>query len=141
MAIETTLILLKPDAMEKKLTGKVLTRFEDAGFTLRAIKMMQLDEAILRQHYAHITHIPAFPEVLAFMQRTPVIALVLEGEDTIAKVRELIGPTNSKNAAPGTIRGDFGEDLMVNVCHSSDSPESAAAEIQRFFKAGEVFAF
>ena len=141
MAIETTLILLKPDALEKKLTGKVLARFEDAGFTLRAIKMMQLDEAILREHYAHITHIPVFPALIAFMQRTPVIALVLEGENAIAAVRELIGPTNSKAAAPGSIRGDFGEDMMVNVCHASDSPESAATEIQRFFKPGEVFQF
>ncbi|MEI8038115.1 MAG: nucleoside-diphosphate kinase [Verrucomicrobiota bacterium] len=141
MAIETTLILLKPDALEKKLTGRVLARFEAAGFALRAIKMMQLDEAILREHYAHITHIPVFPQLIAFMQRTPVIALVLEGEDAIGKVRELIGPTNSKAAAVGTIRGDFGEDMMVNICHASDSPESAATEIQRFFKPDEVFAF
>lgn len=141
MAIETTLILLKPDALEKKLVGKVLTRFEDAGVALRAMKMMQLDETILREHYAHIIHIPVFPALMAFMQRTPVIAMVLEGENAIAKIRELIGPTNSKAAAPGTIRGDFGEDMMVNVCHASDSNESAAAEIRRFFKPGEVFSF
>jgi len=76
-----------------------------------------------------------------FMRRTPVIALVLEGEDCIAKVRELIGPTNSQAADPGTIRGDFGENMMVNVCHASDSADSAATEIQRFFKDGEVFRF
>ena len=140
MAIETTMILLKPDALEKHLTGKVLARFEDAGFVIRAIKMMQLDETILREHYAHITHIPVFPALIAFMMRTPVIALVLEGEAVIATVRELIGPTNSKAAAPGTIRGDFGEDMMVNVCHASDSTASAATEIRRFFKDGEVFA-
>lgn len=139
MALETTMILLKPDAIEKRLTGKVLTRFEHAGFVIRAIKMMQLDEAILREHYAHITHIPVFPALLDFMRRTPVIALVLEGEDCIVKVRELLGPTNSQAAAPGTIRGDFGENMMVNVCHASDSAESAATEIQRFFKDGEVF--
>jgi nucleoside-diphosphate kinase len=141
MAIETTMILLKPDALEKHLTGKVLARFEDAGFAIRAIKMMQLDEAVLREHYAHITHIPVFPKLLTFMMRTPVIALVLEGENVIARVRELIGPTNSKAADPGTIRGDFGEDMMVNVCHASDSSESAAIEIRRFFKDGEVFRF
>jgi nucleoside-diphosphate kinase len=141
MAHETTMILLKPDAIEKHLTGKVLARFEDAGFVIRAIKMMQLDEAILREHYAHIAHIPAFPALLDFMRRTPVIALALEGEDCIAKVRELLGPTNSQAAAPGTIRGDFGENMMVNVCHASDSAEAAATEIQRFFKDGEVFRF
>lgn len=141
MAIETTMILLKPDAIEKRLAGTVLARFEAAGFVIRAIKMMQLDEAILRQHYAHITHIPVFPQLLAFMQRTPVIAMVLEGEDAIAKIRELIGPTNSQAAAPGTIRGDFGENMMVNICHASDSTASAATEIRRFFKDGEVFAF
>ena len=141
MAIETTMILLKPDAIEKRLAGTVLARFEAEGFVIRAIKMMQLDEAILRQHYAHITHIPVFPQLLAFMQRTPVIAMVLEGEDAIAKIRELIGPTNSQAAAPGTIRGDFGENMMVNICHASDSTASAATEIRRFFKDGEVFAF
>jgi nucleoside-diphosphate kinase len=83
---------------------------------------------------------PFFPDIVAFMSRTPVIALALEGEEVIGKVRDLLGPTNSKAAAPGTIRGDFGEDMMVNVCHASDSPEAAAAEIKRFFKAGEVFA-
>lgn len=141
MATETTMILLKPDAIEKHLTGTVLARFQAAGFVIRAIKMMQLDETILRDHYAHITHIPVFPQLLAFMQRTPVIALVLEGHDAIAKVRDLIGPTNSQAAAPGTIRGDFGENMMVNVCHASDSCESAAIEINRFFHPSEVFAF
>lgn len=141
MALETTMILLKPDAIEKHLTGKVLARFENAGFVIRAIKMMQLDEAVLREHYAHIIDLPVFPALLDFMRRTPVIAMVMEGEDCIAKVRELIGPTNSQAAAPGTIRGDFGENMMVNVCHASDSTASAATEIKRFFKDGEVFRF
>jgi nucleoside-diphosphate kinase len=141
MAIETTMMLLKPDALEKHLAGKVIARFEAAGYVIRAIKMMQLDEAILREHYAHISHIPAFPEILDFMRRTPVIALVLEGENAIANIRELIGPTNSRDAASGTIRGDFGEDKMANICHASDSREAAAAEINRFFTAGEVFDF
>jgi len=141
MALETTMILLKPDAIGKRLVGKVLSRFEAAGFSIRAIKMMQLDETILREHYAHIIDIPVFPALLVFMQRTPVIAMVLEGEDAIAKIRELIGPTNSQAAAPGTIRGDFGENTMINVCHASDSTASAAIEIRRFFKDGEVFRF
>jgi nucleoside-diphosphate kinase len=141
MALETTLILFKPDAIEKNLAGKVLARFEDAGFIVRGIKMMKLDDAILREHYSHVADKPFFPEIVAFMSRTPVIALALEGENVIDKVRDLLGPTNSKAAAPGTIRGDFGEDIMVNVCHASDCAEAAAAELKRFFKNGEVFAF
>ena len=141
MAVETTLILFKPDAIEKHLTGKVLARFQDAGFVIRGIKMMKLDEAVLREHYAHVADKPFFPDIAAFMSRTPVIALVLEGEDAIARVRDLLGPTNSKAAAPGTIRGDFGEDMMTNVCHASDSVEAAAAEVKRFFKPDEVFAY
>lgn len=141
MSLETSLILFKPDAIEKQLTGKVLARFEEAGFTIRGIKMMKLDDVVLREHYAHIADKPFFPEIVTFMSKTPVIALALEGENVISKVRDLLGPTDSKAAAPGTIRGDFGEDKMVNVCHASDSPEAAAAELKRFFRDGEVFAF
>ena len=141
MANETTLILFKPDAVSKNLTGEVLARFEKAGFHIRGIKMMQLDDAILREHYAHVADKPFFPDIVAFMSRTPVIALALEGDDVIAKVRDLLGPTNSKAAPAGTIRGDFGEDMMVNVCHASDSSEAAAAELKRFFRDGEVFSF
>ncbi len=139
MTSETTLILFKPDAIEKNLAGTVLARFQEAGFTVRGIKMMKLDDAVLREHYSHIADKPFFPEIVAFMSKTPVIALALAGDEVISKVRDLLGPTNSKAAAPGTIRGDFGEDMMVNVCHASDSPEAAAAELQRFFKDGELF--
>jgi len=139
MATETSLILFKPDAVEKNLVGTVLARFQTAGFRIRGIKMMRLGDAILREHYAHIAHLPFFPEIVTFMSKTPVVALALEGENAIAAVRDLLGPTDSKAAAPGTIRGDFGEDKMVNVCHASDSVESAAAELQRFFNAGELF--
>ena len=139
MTPETTLILFKPDAIEKNLAGTVLARFQEAGFTVRGIKMMKLDDAVLREHYSHIADKPFFPEIVAFMSKTPVIALALAGEQVISRVRDLLGPTNSKAAAPGTIRGDFGEDMMVNVCHASDSPEAAAAELKRFFKDGELF--
>ncbi|MCF7667156.1 MAG: nucleoside-diphosphate kinase [Akkermansiaceae bacterium] len=141
MALQTTLILFKPDAIEKNLTGKVIARFQDEGFVIRGIKMMQLDDAILREHYSHVADKPFFPEIVAFMSRTPVIALALEGDGVIDRVRDLLGPTNSKAAPAGTIRGDFGEDMMTNVCHASDSPEAAQTELKRFFKAGEVFAF
>lgn len=141
MPIETTLILFKPDAVSKNLTGTVLARFEGAGFRIRGIKMMQLNDMILREHYAHVADKPFFPDIVAFMSKTPVVALALEGENAIATVRDLLGPTNSQAAPAGTIRGDFGEDMMVNVCHASDSQEAAAAEIKRFFADGEVFSF
>lgn len=140
MNTQTSLILFKPDAVEKNLAGSVLARFQAEGFRIRGIKMMQLDHAILADHYSHIADKPFFPEIVAFMSKTPVIALALEGENAISRVRDLLGPTDSKAAAPGTIRGDFGEDKMVNVCHASDSPEAAEAELKRFFREGEVFA-
>lgn len=143
MALETTLILFKPDAMQKNIAGTVLARFQDAGFVIRGIKMMKLSDEILTEHYSHIADKPFFPSVRGFMQETPVIALALQGEDVITKVRDLLGPTDSIAAAPGTIRGDFGfkdaDAKMRNVCHASDSAEAAAAEIKRFFKDGEVF--
>ncbi len=141
MAIETSLILFKPDAVEKNIVGSVLSRFQAEGFIIRGIKMMQLDDAILTEHYAHVADKPFFPEIAAFMSRTPVIALALEGENAIGRVRDLLGPTNSLEAAAGTIRGDFGESMMINVCHASDAPESAADELKRFFKDGELFSF
>jgi len=144
MALETTLILFKPDAVEKKIVGTVLARYEAAGFRIRGIKMLALTDEVLVEHYSHIADKPFFPGVRDFMQESPVIALALEGEDVIAKVRDLLGPTDSTQAAAGTIRGDFGfkdsDAKMRNVCHASDSVEAAQAELKRFFKEGELFA-
>jgi nucleoside-diphosphate kinase len=141
MADETSLLLLKPDCIAKNLSGEVLHRLLAQGFRIRGIKMIQLTDELLKDHYSHIADKPFFPSVADFMKSKPVIALALAGDNVIAKVRDLLGPTNSKAAAPGTIRGDFGEDMMVNVCHASDSTEAAAAELKRFFKDGEVFAY
>lgn len=144
MALETTLILFKPDAVEKKIVGTVLARYEAAGFRVRGIKMLALSDEVLVEHYSHIADKPFFPGVRDFMQESPVIALALEGEDVITKVRDLLGPTDSTQAAAGTIRGDFGfkdsDAKMRNVCHASDSVEAAQAELKRFFKEGELFA-
>ncbi|HEY8962798.1 MAG TPA: nucleoside-diphosphate kinase [Luteolibacter sp.] len=144
MALETTLILFKPDAVEKKIVGTVLARYEAAGFRIRGIKMLALTDEVLAEHYSHIADKPFFPGVRDFMQESPVVALALEGEDVIAKVRDLLGPTDSTQAAAGTIRGDFGfkdsDAKMRNVCHASDSVEAAQAELKRFFKEGELFA-
>ena len=137
--METTLILFKPDAIQKSLVGGVLARFEAAGLKIRGLKMFKASDALLAEHYAHIATKPFFPEVQKFMQQTPVIALALAGDNAITRVRDLLGPTDSKKAAKGTIRGDFGVDVMVNVCHASDSTEAAEVELKRFFREGEVF--
>jgi nucleoside-diphosphate kinase len=137
--MERTLILLKPDAVTKKICGKVLDRFETAGLTIRGCKMMHLSSELLKEHYGHIADKPFYPSVEEFMQSTPVIALVLEGEDCVAMVRDMLGVTDSKKAAPGTIRNQLGVDMMVNVAHASDSPETAEKEVHRFFSEDELF--
>ena len=141
MSLETTLILFKTDCVEKKLVGEILNRFESEGFKIRGIKMISLSTEVLNEHYAHVADRPFFPEILNFMQACPVIALALEGENAIARVRELLGPTDSNVAEKGTIRGDFGVDTMRNVCHASDSQESASTELKRFFGEEEIFSY
>ena len=136
--MEKTVVLLKPDCVQKGLMGEVLKRFEAQGFRVVGCKMMQLDDAILKDHYAHLVELPFFPEILGFMQSSPIMALALEGEDIIQKVRDFIGPTDSTMAEKGTSRGDLGEDKMRNVVHASDSSESAQAELSRFFRPGEL---
>ena len=136
--MEKTVILLKPDCVQKGLMGEVLKRFEAQGFRVVGCKMMQLENAILKDHYAHLVELPFFPEILGFMQSSPIMALALEGEDIIQKVRDFIGPTDSTKAEKGTVRGDLGEDKMRNVVHASDSSESAQAELNRFFRPGEL---
>ncbi len=139
MATETTLILFKTDCIQKSLVGEVLRRYEAEGFKIRGIKMMQLSSELLQEHYSHIADKPFFPEIANFMQACPVIAMALSGENAIARIRELLGPTDSTKAEKGTIRGDFGVDMMTNICHASDSPENAATEVKRFFSETEIF--
>lgn len=141
MPTERSLILLKPDCVTKSHCGEVIDRFEKAGFRIRGTKMIRLSDELLAEHYSHVAAKPFFPSIVAFMQSAPVIALVLEGDDVIAKVRAMLGPTNSKEAEAGTIRGDFGEDMMINICHASDSPENGEIEVKRFFKPDEIFAY
>ncbi|MDB4978193.1 MAG: nucleoside-diphosphate kinase [Candidatus Peribacteria bacterium] len=141
MEPQQSLILLKPDAVEKKFLGKVLSRFEEADFKIIGCKMIHLHKDLLREHYAHIADKPFYPEVEDFMGSTPVLAVVLEGADVIAKVREMLGVTDSRKAAPGTIRNEFGVDQMINVAHASDSPEAADAEVKRFFTEAELFMY
>ncbi|MFC7337254.1 nucleoside-diphosphate kinase [Haloferula chungangensis] len=142
MSTETTLILFKPDAVTQGLVGTVLARYEKEGFKVRGLKVMALSDEILADHYSHIADKPFFPSVRGFMQESPVVALALEGENVISRVRDLLGPTDSKEAAAGTIRGDFGDkgedSKMRNICHASDGPEAAEAELKRFFNEGEI---
>jgi len=137
--MQKTLIILKPDCMEKNLVGEVFKRFAQEGLVLKACKMTRLSESVLREHYAHLTHLSVFPEIVEFMSERPVMVAVLEGKGAIARVRTLAGPTDSKAAAKGTIRGDLGEDKRRNVMHASDSSASAAAEMARFFAPEEIF--
>lgn len=137
--MEKTVIIFKPDAMRLRRVGKIMQRFEDAGFAIVAMKMMQLDEPLLRDHYSHLADKPFFPEIVEFMSSSPVLVMALEGENVINRVREMAGPTDSKQAPKGTIRGDFGIDKSQNMIHASDGPESAAAELKRFFDDSEIF--
>lgn len=124
--------------MEKRQAGEVLRRFESIGLRLIGAKMTRLTESLLAEHYSHIVDRPFYPEIAAFMQSRPVLALILEGDDAVARVREVLGPTDSRKAAPGTIRGDLGTDNMRNMVHASDSVENAELEVRRFFKPEEV---
>ncbi len=138
--MERTLIIFKPDCVQKKLEGEILDRFLKNGFDLAACKMARLDEEILRRHYAHLVDQPYFPKIVEFMTSGNVIICILQAENAISRAREMLGPTDSAKAEKGTIRGDFGEDMRRNIAHASDSAESAEREIANFFLKGEIFA-
>lgn len=137
--MEQTFIILKPSTIQRGLIGDVITRFQRKGLIVTGIKMMQLDEAILREHYAHLVERPFFPTLVKSMMATPVIVMVLKGKDVVSVVRSIVGATNCRAAAPGTIRGDFGMSGQENIVHASDSPENALIEIARFFRPEEIF--
>ena len=136
--MERTLILCKPDCVEKNLIGTVLARFEAAGLHVSGAKMLRLTPALLAEHYSHIKDRPFFPEIVEFMSSRPVLAAILSGSNAVAEVRQLLGPTDSRKAPKGTLRGDLGTDSMRNICHASDSVENAELEVRRFFRTDEV---
>lgn len=129
MAIERTLSIIKPDAVAKNVIGQIESRFEAAGLTIVAMKMLQLDDELAGGFYAEHKERPFYKDLVGFMTSGPVVVQVLEGENAIAKNRELMGATNPKEAAAGTIRADFAESIDANAVHGSDSPESAAREV------------
>lgn len=137
--MEQTFVILKPSTIQRNLVGDVIERFQRKGLFITGIKMMQLDEEILRVHYSHLVDRPFFPSLVKSMMATPVIVMVLKGKDVVEVVRSMVGATNARKAAPGTIRGDFGMSGQENIVHASDSPENAVIEINRFFKPEEIF--
>ena len=139
--MEKTLVIIKPCALQRALTGEVIKRFEQKGLRLAGIKMMQLDDRILTEHYAHLAERPFFQRIKDSMMITPVIVTCWEGKDAVKVVRAMTGSTNGREAVPGTTRGDFSLSVQENIIHTSDSVETADVELARFFSDDEIFAY
>lgn len=137
--MEKTLVLVKPNALQRGIVGDIITRFERKGLRIVGMKMMFMTDEIVNEHYAHLVERPFFPYLKSSMQAAPIIACCLEGAEAVDTVRLLVGPTNSRKALPGTIRGDFSMSGEQNVVHASDSVENAVIEIDRFFAPGELY--
>ena len=131
--MERTYIMLKPDALKRGVAGEIISRIERKGYKIADAKMMQLGEATLKEHYAHIADKPFFPELVDYMTSGPVLAMIVEGPDVVQGMRILMGATKWEEAAPGTIRGDYANCTTENLIHGSDSVENAEIEIKRFF--------
>ncbi|XZE52183.1 nucleoside-diphosphate kinase [Planctomycetaceae bacterium SH139] len=136
--MQRTLVLLKPDCVQRRLIGAVLSRFENKGLNIVAMKMLQVTPELSRQHYAEHAEKPFYPGLEAFITASPIVAMVLEGLEAIGVVREMLGATNGLKAAPGTIRGDYSSSRQMNLVHASDSTESAAREIALYFQSDEL---
>ena len=136
--MEKTLVLLKPSCVQRQLIGEIITRFERRGLRIAGLKLMQLTDEILREHYSHLVDRPFFQSLADSMMDSPVVAMALEGKDAVHVVRTMTGSTNGREAAPGTIRGDYSVSNPQNIVHASDSSENAIIEINRFFKPEEV---
>ncbi|MDR2949336.1 MAG: nucleoside-diphosphate kinase [Dysgonomonas sp.] len=139
--MEKTLVILKPSCVQRALMGEVISRFERKGLRLAGMKMVQLTDAILSEHYAHLKDRPFFQRVKDSMRTCPVIVQCWEGKNATKVVRHIIGVTNGREAAAGTIRGDFSVSSQENIVHASDSPESAKTELKRFFTDNEIFEY
>ncbi|NCN07128.1 nucleoside-diphosphate kinase [Candidatus Falkowbacteria bacterium] len=139
LQLEKTLVILKPDAMQRNLLGEIITRFEKKGLKIVGLKMIELEDILLDDHYAHHKDKPFFAGLKNYMKSSPVVVIALEGIEVVEAVRLLVGPTKSRIADAGSIRGDYSMSGQTNIIHSSDSSENAAAEIKRFFKAEELF--
>jgi nucleoside-diphosphate kinase len=141
MPLERTLVLCKPDAVARRLSGELLRRFETRGLKIVGLKLLQVTPELSKQHYAEHVSKPFYPHLESFITSGPVVAVALEGPEAITVVRGMMGPTNGRQAAPGTIRGDFGLSRQMNLVHGSDSPEAAARELAIYFQPGELLSY
>lgn len=139
--MERTLVILKPDCVDRGLIGKVTGRFEEKGLKINAMKMAQLTKEMLAEHYVHHKNKPFYSGLVQFMSSKPCIIMVLEGADAVKVVRKITGATSGREAEAGTIRGDFSSSTQANIIHASDSAETAELEIKRFFKKDEIFSY
>jgi nucleoside-diphosphate kinase len=137
--LERTLVILKPGTIRRALIGEIINRFEKKGLLLCGMKMMQLSDEVVNEHYAHLKDKPVFQRIKNAMTCSPVIVCCWKGKDAVRVVRLITGSTNGREALPGTIRGDYSMSIQENIVHASDSPETAEVEIKRFFKAEEVY--
>lgn len=137
--MEITVVILKPSAVQRGIMGEVISRFERKGIQIVGMKMLKLTDEVLNEHYSHLAGKSFFGRIKASMQACPVVVLALRGLDAVSAVRKLTGVTNGRDALPGTIRGDYCLSVQENIVHASDSPESARAELRRFFADDEVF--
>ena len=139
--MEKTLIILKPDALQRGLAGRIITRFEEKGFQILALKLMQISRPLAERHYGVHKEKPFYPRLLEYITSSPVVVLVLQANNAITVARKMMGATFGSKAEPGTIRGDFGLSNSFNLIHGSDSPEAAEFEIGLYFKADELAAY
>lgn len=137
--METTLILLKPDCVQRNLMGEVIGRFEQKGLTILGMKMLQLDDALINEHYGFLSDKPFYPGIVTYMKSSPIVAMAIRGANAVKTIRTMSGATNPVEALPGTIRGDFALSIDGNIMHASDSVETANEELARFFKTEEIF--
>lgn len=138
MAVERTLILVKPDGVQRRLTGRVISRIEDKGLQIVAMKMLRITPELSRKHYAEHVSKPFYPDLEAFITSGPVVAMIVQGPEAVGVMRTLMGQTNGRTSPPGTIRGDFGVSRQMNLIHGSDSVESAGREISVYFRDNEI---
>lgn len=139
--MERTLILIKPDGVQRGLIGNIITRIENRGLKLAGLKLMQVSEELAGKHYAEHKERPFFGDLVAFITSGPLVAMAVEGPNAIAQMRKIMGSTNPQDAAPGTIRGDFALTVAYNIIHGSDGPESAARELKLFFTDNELITY
>ena len=140
MPAERTLILLKPDCVQRRLMGAVISRFEEKGLNLIALKMLKVTPALAKEHYAEHVQKPFYPALEKFITASPIVAIVIEGLEAIRVVREMLGATSGLKAAAGTIRGDYSSSRQMNLVHASDGPEAAAREIALYFSPDQIVA-